>query len=112
MADKAAPWVRIQALIDRTGLVAALAMAGRPASPASLAEAEVPNLKLAGVRVERDGSGCPCIQVAGPMVSRWLAHLDEWVTGLSAEIEREMMASREPVLSGVDLAVLEASRRG
>jgi hypothetical protein len=89
-----AHWVRVQTLVDGSGLPAVLAMAGRPALPAELAEDEAAALKLAGARVLRDLTGRPCIREDDPAVITWRAALDERVTALSAGIEQAVEASR------------------
>lgn len=90
-----AHWVRLQTLTDASGWPAVLALAGRPAFPAELAEREAERLRaLHHVRVLRDGTGRPCVDPADPGVQDWARELDARVAETAEAIERQLEASR------------------
>lgn len=83
-------WVRVQTLVDESGWLAVLAMAGQRVYPQEIAEDEAARLRGAGAEIRRDGSGRPCADPADPKVVAWLRELDERVTEVSARIEAVM----------------------
>jgi len=93
--SSAAGWVLLQTLVDSSGWPAVLAMAGRPAFPAELAEREAVRLRNQyGARVLRAQGGRLWVRPAEPGVTAWAAELDERVTQTSAALERQLEASR------------------
>ena len=112
-------WVLVQALVDANGLVAALELAGKLASPAELARTEAAALLAAEAARQREepGSGEPIgagrivlrdlggrqyVNMADPIAARWQAELAARVAELAARAEAAIEASRQPVRSELD----------